>query len=277
MSPEQSLHAIVLAIVQGITEFLPVSSSGHLVLVPWALGWEDFGFGFDIALHVGTLVAVLVYFRREWVDLVKGLGSLLRFKSRNVDDSGGRKLALLVILGTIPAVIAGIAGKSAVEGVFRNPLIIGILLILNGLLLLVAERTGRRILDILRLHWPDALIVGCAQILGLLPGISRSGVTIGAGLARNMRREASARFSFLLAAPLILGSGLLESLDLIRGRETVDIPWALFLVGALVSGVTAALCIAWLLRFLRRGTLLPFIVYCLALGVTVVAVRLVTS
>ena len=269
MLTQHGLQAIVLAIVQGITEFLPISSSGHLVLTSWLFGWDDLGFGFDIALHAGTLVAVLVYFRQEWVLMFRGIQSLALSKGKASSNPNHEKLALFVILGTIPAVIAGLLTKNAIEEHLRQPLAVGLLLIGTGTLLFVGERFGKRVVALTKMRLPDALTIGMAQMLGLLPGISRSGVTITAGLLRGMNREAAARFSFLLAAPLILGAASLETVELIRDGSNMNVSWIWFVIGASISAITALVCIRWLLRFLRRGTLKPFSAYCLVVGIGV--------
>lgn len=254
------LQTILLALVQGITEFLPISSSAHLILVPVITGWPDQGLAFDVAVHLGSLVAVIVYFRHELARMtLAGLGS---FAGRWSPDA---KLAWAVVLGTIPVVIAGLLGKEYVEGVLRGPLVIGTTAILFGLLLWWADVTGKRQRDEFTVGWRDALLVGLAQALALIPGTSRAGITITAGLMLGLTREAAARFSFLLSIPTLLASNVLIGRDLLRESAPVDW-WGLGL-GAIVAAVSAYTCIHLFIRLLARTGMLPYVIYRVLLGV----------
>ncbi len=208
-------QALVLGIVQGLTEYLPVSSSAHLVLVPWALGWEfdpDAAFAFDVLVQMGTLVAVIAYF---WKDLVHMLRATLRaLVHREAIQDPYVRLAGLIVLGTIPAVIAGVALKDIVEAAFGSPLATSGFLLVTAALLLAAERIGKRLRPLETATWRDAVWIGLAQALALFPGLSRSGATISAGLLRGFDRPGSARFSFLLSIPVMIGAGVLTLGDL---------------------------------------------------------------
>jgi undecaprenyl-diphosphatase len=264
-------QAVVLAIVQGLTEFLPISSTAHLTLFPWFLHWQDPGLTFDVALHAGTLLAVLAYFWRMWVDMVvaaAGLGSRTAPETRQ-----HRKLFWFIVAGTIPGALAGYLFEHAAETRFREPVVIGTALIVVGLVMWAGERwqTGVVILD--RIGLADSLTIGAAQAFAVIPGVSRSGITMAAGLFRSMTRESAARFSFLLSTPLIAGAALKKGLEVRHEGLPVDMRLP-FLIGILVSAVVGYLVIAALLRFLERGTFKPFIIYRIALGLLVLAFAL---
>ena len=259
-------HLIALALLQGITEFLPISSSAHLILVPQLLGWQDQGLGFDVAVHVGTLSAVVLYFRRELVAMARDWGASLR--SRRLTDEG--RLAWAVIAGTIPVGICGLLFKDSVETTLRSPLVIAATTIGFGLLLWWADRRGARRRGEYTLGWRDVLVIGVAQAVALVPGTSRSGITITAGLMVGLTRSAAARFSFLLSIPVIALAGMLEVVDIARGGESLAVP--VVLLAAVTSGVTAYLCIHFFLRLLEQVGLFPFVVYRLLLGALLFAV-----
>jgi len=258
-------HAVVLALLQGLTEFLPISSSAHLVLVPVVTGWPDQGLAFDVAVHVGTLGAVLLYFRREVLAMARdwGLSILLR------RPTGESRLAWAVLWGTVPAALAGLLLDDLAETSLRSPLVIALATIGFGLLLGWADRSGRRNRNEHQLAWRDVLVIGLAQALALIPGTSRSGITMTAGLALGLGREAAARFSFLLSIPIILLAGGYKGLQLATAAEAVD--WTPIVVGALVSGASAYLCIHWFLRLLERIGMMPFVIYRLLLGILLLA------
>ncbi|HEV8414988.1 MAG TPA: undecaprenyl-diphosphatase UppP [Bryobacteraceae bacterium] len=268
------LHAIILGIIQGLTEFLPVSSSAHLALIPWLLGWNDQGLSFDIALHVGTVLAVIVYFFRDWIQVIaEGFGI-----SIGSDPAIRRnpKLLWLLVLGSIPAGIAGLLVKDLAENVWRNnQYLIGSMLILVGLFMWWADRQGSRRKDLGNVSATDSLSIGAAQALALVPGVSRSGITICAGLLRNLDRETAARFSFLLATPAIAGAAAKDAWDLMRhGGGMAGIPHDLrmaLLVGVIVSAITGALTIQFFLNFLRRRSLSFFVWYRVIFGIIVIA------
>jgi undecaprenyl-diphosphatase len=258
------LHAVVLALVQGLTEFLPISSSAHLILAPWVLGWPDQGLAFDVVVHLGTLTAVCVYFRADLAGVVAGW---LRGVARR-DASGPARLGWMLILGTIPVGLAGLALKDWVETVARNPHLIAATSIGFGLLLWAADRLGRRVRPVERLAWSDVLVVGLAQAVALVPGVSRSGSTMTAGLAMGLTRDAAARFSFLLSIPVIALSGGLEVVELIRSGagEAALLPMA---VGFAVSAGSAYLCIRLFLRYLESHGMGVFVAYRVLLGLAI--------
>lgn len=268
------LQALFLGVLQGATEFLPVSSSGHLVLVPWLLGWQSPGLAFGAVVHWGTAVAVIAYFWRDWLTLIRaGILSLdtvlpRRWKGSLADKAAGGGqgvLAWLILLATVPGVLLGYFLDDFFEAMFGRPAAAAGFLLVTAALLITAERMGRRVRGMRDLEWPDALVIGFGQALAIFPGISRSGATIAAGLARGVRREPAARFSFLLATPIILGAGLLQVTDLARsGGLTAQAP--VLVVGFLVSAVVGFGCIHFLLRYLQRRRLYPFAVYCALFG-----------
>jgi undecaprenyl-diphosphatase len=262
------LHALLLGLLQGATEFIPISSSGHLVLVPWLLGWPEAGLAFDTIVHWGTLLAVVVTF---WRDLVLLTWAWLRgWRTRSWPDPEGR-VAWLLLLGTLPAVALGLLLEEWFEALFTTPSAVSAFLIATGVLLMVSERLGRRESGEEQLRWWDALLVGLGQAAAIAPGISRSGATMATGLLRGLRREAAARFSFLLAIPVILGAGLLQLAKLaISGEANGEwLPLALGFVTAAASGYV---CIRFLLGYLRRRSLYPFGLYCCAAGLVTLSV-----
>jgi len=258
------LQAFALAFLQGVTEFLPVSSSAHLILMPVVLGWEDQGQAFDVAVHLGTLFAVVGFYRRDVFRLVVAWVASVT-KKQNSDDS---QLAWSVIIATIPVGLVGLAISDGVDHLLRSPLVIAVATILFAVLLAWASRqaTERRI----TLTIKEALIVGCFQALALIPGTSRSGITITAGLLLGLTRGQAARFSFLLSIPVIVLAGLLKTIELYQ--SSVPVVWEFMAVGVVVSAVVAYLSIAWFLRFLERVGVMPFIWYRIILGLVLLAV-----
>jgi undecaprenyl-diphosphatase len=276
-------QAIVLAIVQGLAEFLPISSTAHLVLFPWLLGWNDPGFTFDIALHAGTLVAVLAYFWRYWIEMLKlvlGIGGNKAGTAAGSGDTAkagavtllgeNRKLFWYLVVATIPAGIAGWRFEHAAEEQLRSPLIIGWALIIVGLLMWAGERLGSRQRDLGQVGLMDSLLVGVGQAFSVIPGVSRSGSTMTVGLFRGMTRETSARFSFLLSTPIIAGAALKKALELRHSGLPAEMRLP-FLVGVLISAVVGYLVIGILIRYLERRTFTVFVVYRVVLGVIVLA------
>lgn len=272
------LHAIILGIIQGLTEFLPVSSSAHLALIPWLLGWSDQGLSFDIALHVGTVLAVIVYFFRDWVQVIaEGFGMSIGNTLGN-DPAIRRnpRLLWLLVLGSVPAGIAGLLVKDLAENVWRNnQYLIGSMLILVGLFMWWADHQGSRKKDLGNVSALDSITIGAAQALALVPGVSRSGITICAGLLRNLDRATAARFSFLLATPAIAGAAAKDAWDLMRhGGGIAGIPADMrtaLLVGVIVSAITGALTIQFFLNFLRKRSLSFFVWYRVIFGIIVIA------
>jgi undecaprenyl-diphosphatase len=288
------IQALFLGILQGATEFLPVSSSGHLVLVPWLLGWPAAGLAFDALVHWGTAAAIVVYFWRDWVALiraaVRSLIGFARSRARQTPAGDGTadpqaavqssaertqaRLAWLIILGTVPAALAGWLLQDFFEGMFARPVAAATFLLVTAALLAASERLGRQERDLDTLTWRDALLVGLAQALAILPGLSRSGATIAAGLARGLKREQAARFSFLLATPIIIGAGLLKLVDLAQvGDLAAQAP--VLVVGFLAASLVGFGCIYFLLRYLQRRRLYPFAIYCAIAGVACLLVALV--
>ena len=256
--------------VQGITEFLPISSSAHLALAPWLLGWPEHGLVFDIALHAGTLAAIFLYFWRDLLQIVaQGLG--LRY-GKDQELARNPRLLWLIGLATVPAGVAGLLFESYAENAWHsNYVLMGSMLVAVGVLMLVAEKFGKRSKDIGRLSFADAMVIGASQALAIVPGTSRSGITLTAGLFRNLDRAASARFSFLLSTPVIAAAAAKAFWDLHRhGGIPADMRVA-FLVGVLVSGITGCAVIALLLRYLRTHTLKFFVYYRVIFGIMVIA------
>jgi undecaprenyl-diphosphatase len=266
------LQAIILAIVQGLTEFLPISSSAHLILIPWLCGWMEPGVAFDVALHMGTLVAVLVYFLRDWVELLlAGFGIRSNFVGTSEEFAWKRRVFWLLVVGTIPGAVVGAVFEKTIEEKLQQPVLIACLLIIVGLLMWWAEHASRLERHIPQLNWGDAATIGTAQALALFPGVSRSGITITAGLLRRLTRESAARFSFLLSTPLIAGAGLKELPKLIQQRHAgaMNLPLSTLLLAITVSAITGYLVIAFFLRYLQTRTLKLFIVYRILFGIVV--------
>ncbi|MDN4503530.1 undecaprenyl-diphosphate phosphatase [Alteromonadaceae bacterium BrNp21-10] len=259
-----TLEVIILAIIQGITEFLPISSSGHLILPSALFGWDNQGLAFDVAVHVGSLLAVLIYFRADIQKLTVAWFSSLG--GRVTEQS---KLAWWVIIATIPAVIAGFLGKALVVEYARSALVIACTTIGFGLLLWYADYRAKQNKNIYQLTWKSAIFVGLMQVWALIPGTSRSGITMTAGLMAGLDRESAARFSFLLSIPTILGAGLLLSLDLVSSSDPVD--WQAMLIGMLLSFISAYICITLFLSWISKIGMLPFVIYRLILGVILLA------
>ncbi len=267
------IHAIILGIIQGLTEFLPVSSSAHLLILPKIMDWRNFGLAFDVALHAGTTISLLIYFARDIRDI---LSAMLRWDN----SPRGRQLRHLgwaVGISCIPAGIVGLTLQKEIETVFRSPLISGINLIVFGIILYLADHrcSQRRSMD--EITFKDAILIGIFQALALIPGVSRSGITITGGLFKGFRRDEAARFSFLMISPLVLGATILEAIEL-HAKLTAAGQWQQYLsnglpvliVGTLVSLVIGVLCIKYFLHFLKKFPLDVFVLYRLILGIAVI-------
>lgn len=252
------IQAISLALLQGFTEFLPISSSAHLILLPVLVGWEDQGLAFDVAVHVGTLSAVVAYYRKDLIQISKAWFTSIITK----ENSDNAKLAWYVVLGTIPVGLAGISLSNKIETVLRSPLVIAAATIIFAIVLWFAEKKAPEKRDTIKLI--DALVVGLFQALALIPGTSRSGITITAGLLTGLKREQAARFSFLLSIPVIALAGILKTLELYRSAEAVN--WLFIGIGISLSALVAYLSIAWFLKLLEKVGMLPFVYYRFALG-----------
>lgn len=252
-------QALVLGVVQGLAEFLPISSSAHLALAPWLFGWPEPGLGFDVALHVGTLVAVLVYFRREWLRLLAAAWDIAR--TRRIETVEHRRVLFLVI-ATIPGALGGLALQNYAETVFRAPVLIASALIVMGIILWVVDLASPENRPLCTMRWYDSLLIGIAQVLALIPGVSRSGGTITAALALRFDRDSAATFSFLMSMPIIAGAALVEVPDVLRNGG-LGLPLVIGVLAAAVSGWAA---IALLLRFVRRNSYGVFAAYRIVLG-----------
>lgn len=265
---EDVFRAIVLGIVQGLTEFLPISSSGHLVVVRRLFHWsETDSLTFDVGLHVGTTIAVLAYFWREWLAMAR---SVLLWVTRRAEPSRIRHsydahIFALIVLGSIPVAITGLLLESWLEENVRDPVVIGCTLIVFGLVLFAAERFSRATRTIDQATWIDAVFIGVAQACSLVPGVSRSGFTMSAGLFRGFTREDAARYSFLLSTPAIGGAALLKFSEA-AGDGTLNDNLVPILVGAVVSGIVGLLAIAGLLKLIQTRSFTPFVVYRVVVG-----------
>lgn len=258
------IHVIVLALVQGLTEFLPVSSSAHLILVPILSDWPDQGLAFDVAVHAGTLTAVVLYFRAELIKMFIEWSASLHGK--HTPDS---RLAWAVLLGTIPVGLAGLLFKDFIADNLRSPLVIAVTTIVFGVLLWFADTRKDLKRDEHELRWKDILIIGVAQAIALIPGTSRSGITITAALMLGLNRQAAARFSFLLSIPVIVLAGGVETLEYMKVASTQDVNF--LLMGAMISAVSAYLCIHYFLKMLEKVSMLPFVIYRIILGIVLFA------
>jgi undecaprenyl-diphosphatase len=268
---QQLIQAIVLGVIQGLTEFLPISSSGHLIVVPVLLGWHDpfiESLAFSVMLHVATLAALLIYFARDWIRLIPA--GLAAIRDRSFKDDPDRRLAWLLAATTIPAVIVGVALNDLIETVFRESRLVAMTLVAGAIILWLADRIGSRTRPIERLTFGQALGIGAAQALALIPGVSRSGISISAGLFAGLDREAAARFAFLMATPITAGAGLWEARKILAGEAGVDLPLAPLLAGMLASLLAGLLAIAVLLRYLRSHGVGIFVAYRLVLAALVV-------
>jgi undecaprenyl-diphosphatase len=281
------LQAIVLGIVQGLTEFIPISSSAHLVIIPWLFNWNDpalESLTFDVALHLGTLVALLAFFWSDWIRLVKsGVASIVE---RSIGDSIDRKLAWYLVIGTIPGGVVGLLFEHKIEDLFHpsdgaivssSMIWMAVIIALLGALLFLAERLAKHERRMNGLTFKDCILIGLSQALAIFPGVSRSGATITTGLALGLERETAARFSFLLSAPIIAGAGLKSLWDIYKGIHSGAIPGSelvLFPIGFVAAAISGYFCIKYLLRFLQNNPTNVFVYYRWALAILVVGVAL---
>jgi undecaprenyl-diphosphatase len=264
------IQAVVLGLVQGATEFIPVSSSGHLVLVPWLFSWPSPGLAFDTVLHLGTLLAVLAVF---WPDFISLAGAWWRSIAQRDLDAAEARLAWWIIVATLPAALMGMLWEEQFEALFHSPLHVSVLLLVTGLWLVLAERLGGKDREAEDMSWWQSLLIGVAQGCAIAPGISRSGATIGSGLLLGLRRDVATRFSFLLATPIILGAGLLQVKRLLElpKLDTSLPPLALGFGAAFLSGYA---CIRFLLSYVKVRSLAVFAVYCWLFGLSTIAIYL---
>jgi|TARA_B100000809_G_scaffold242059_1_gene265798 undecaprenyl-diphosphatase len=267
------IQVSLLAILQGLTEFLPISSSGHLLLPSLLLGWADQGLSFDVAVHVGSLLAVIGYFRSDIRRLL--LAWLLSLHSGK--SSADSKLAWLLLIATLPAGITGLLFSDVIELYARSVIIAAVASIIFALLLLWSDRVGKYRKELFDLNWKQALFIGIAQTLALIPGTSRSGVTMTAALFCNLNRQAAARFSFLLAIPIIVASGLLKFIEVLNSDAGVGVAghWQTLMYAAGISALVAFSCIHFFLRLIESIGFLPFVIYRIVLGCVLLAVYFV--
>lgn len=260
-------HALVLGAFQGFSEILPISSSAHLILIPWFLKWPPSGLTFDVALHLGTFIALSIYFRNDIHEMIISFFSAI--KSRSL-DTPSRRLPFIIIAASIPAAVVGKSFEDSIEAIFRSsPLLIAFFLIGFGILLGLADRFGRKQLALDQTTAVSGMVVGIFQCLALIPGVSRSGITITAGLLLGFSREAAARFSFLLSLPIVAGAAVLKTIHLVRaGIPTEDL--LPMLVGITASCITGYISVAFLLRFVQKRSIAPFVWYRLIVGLVVI-------
>ena len=258
------LQAVILGLAQGLGEFLPISSSAHLVLIPWILRWTDPGLIFDVALHVGTLVAVVLYFWRDWCQLIiKGFTDIRSVKGR---------LFWYLVAASVPGAIGGFLLEKKAETVFRSPILIALMLILMGIVLYWADRRGSKKIEINHITFGTSLCIGISQVLAIIPGVSRSGITMTTGLLMGLTREGAARFSFLLSTPIIFGAAMAKLPGVISNPSVITVDFA---IGMAVSCITGIASIGFLLRYVQTKNFLPFAWYRFALGAVVIMIAAV--
>ena len=253
------IQAIILGVIQGLTEFIPVSSSGHLIAVPRLMGWQDMGLSFDVALHLGTLVAVIAYFRKDWVRILSGFIG----RRRHTQITAESRLLIPILVACVPAAIVGYLWDDFIEQTLRQWYWVAGALVLIAFVMLAAERVSKRTRSLAEMNYVDYVIIGCAQALALFPGVSRSGITITAGLFRDIERATAARFSFLMSTPIIVGAGVLKLKDVFQAGLPAD-EVVLFVVGFVAAALSGYAAIRFLMNYLRRASLNVFIVYRIA-------------
>jgi undecaprenyl-diphosphatase len=267
------IQIVILALVQGLTEFLPISSTAHLYLSSWLLGWQTESLSFDIMLHLGTLIAVVLYFFRDWLQIIgQAFGMNV---GRSNELSQNRALLWLLAIGSIPVGLAGLLFNKQAETTWRNPFVMGVMLIAIGIVMWIAEDKGRLQRDLGTIDLPDSLAIGLAQAIAVVPGCSRSGITISAGLFRNLTRESAARFSFLLSTPAIAAAAAKALYDIHKEHGLHQLLQTDFLVGVAVSALSGCVVIAWFLRYLRSAGLRPFVYYRIVFGIIVLALAFI--
>ena len=258
------LQAVILGLAQGLGEFLPISSSAHLVLIPWFLGWTDPGLAFDVALHLGTLVAVVIYFWKDWLRLI-----VMGFSdARSVEG----RLFWYLVVASVPGAIGGYLLEKKAETVFRSPILIGVMLILMGILLYWADRKSAKKIEMNQITFGTSLLIGISQVLAIIPGVSRSGVTMTTGLLRGVTREGAARFSFLLSTPIIFGAAMVKLPGVISNPCGIT---PNFVISTMVSFIAGIVSIGFLLRYVQTKNFLRFAWYRFMLGVLVIVVTMV--
>lgn len=256
-------QAIIYGIIQGLGEFLPISSTAHITLLPWLLGWQDPGLDFDIALHMGTLIAVVIFFWKDWIRLIKA-------GFTDAGSSEGR-LFWYILLACVPGGIFGVLFEDQISTTFRNPILIGVMLIAMGILLYIADRFYESRVELKEIGLKRSLIIGVSQALAMFPGVSRSGITMAAGRSMSVKREDAARFTFLLSTPFIFLSGVYKAKDLV----SVSVDAVPFIAAIITSAIVGALSIKFLLDYLKRRGFGIFAVYRFIIGAAVIAIALV--
>jgi len=258
------LQAVILGLAQGLGEFLPISSSAHLVLIPWLFRWTDPGLTFDVALHVGTLVAVVIYFWKDWWQLIiKGFTDARSVKGR---------LFWYLAAASVPGALSGFLLEDKAETVFRSPILIATMLILMGILLYWADRRSTKKIEINNITFGTSIFIGISQALAIVPGVSRSGITMTTGLLVGLNREGAARFSFLLSTPIIFGAAMVKLPGVISNSSVINVNFA---IGMLVSCITGIASIGFLLRYVQTKDFLPFVWYRFILGAVVIMIAMV--
>lgn len=260
------LQSILLGIIQGLTEFIPISSSGHLVIIPYLFGWEipeQAAFIFDVLVQVATLLAIITYF---WGDLIRIIAAMIQgLKTREAMKNPDSRTGWFLILATIPAGVLGFLLQDAVALAFTSIIATGIALLLTAILLIIAERVGKRNRDIEQLTWIDAIWIGFFQVLAIFPGLSRSGATIAGGMTRDLRRPASARFAFLMSLPIMLAAGVLATFDLLQVENLTSL-LPVYIPGFITAAIVGYIAIRWLITYLNRHSLYIFVAYCAVVG-----------
>ena len=269
------VQALVMGIVQGLTEFLPVSSSGHLIIVPWLFGWDDAfinSLAFSVMLHLGTLIALLIYFREDWLRLIPAGFAAIR--DRSLEDDADRKLAWLLVAATIPAAIVGALFSDFFETQVREIGLVAVTLVVGGVILWVADHVGKQTRNVDDVTFPLAVGIGAAQTIALIPGISRSGISISAGRFAGLDRESAARFAFLMATPITAGAIIFEARKLLTGEAGVAVEVVPLIVGLVASLVSGVIAIRFMLGYLRTRSLDVFVLYRFILAAVVLIVWL---
>ncbi len=271
--------AAIMGIIQGLTEFLPISSSAHLILVPWFLRWAPEGIAFDVALHLGTAISVLVFFWNDWVQLARE--AIIGIFTGAPLSNHYRRLAWYLVVGSIPAAVVGIVLEETVESKLRSPLITVFTLSILAIVLFFAERKSKQNRTLEKFTWGDSLWIGMSQAIALIPGVSRSGITITTAMFRNSDRTSAARFSFLLSTPVIVGAALLQGWKLFKTvrhpvANGVEMHWTILIVGVVAAALTGFLCIKFFLRYLQTKSFTPFVVYRILLAAVVLIYYLKT-
>lgn len=267
-------QAIILGAIQGLTEFIPVSSSGHLIAIPYLMHWNYQGKAFDVAVHLGTLLALVAYYRRDWISILSGFfAHVFKHKPYEKDDAVGGRLFVPIVIACIPAAVVGVKWNDLIENKLSMWYVVAPALVVFGVLMFLADRMGKKQRDITRMTYTDYITIGLAQAVALIPGVSRSGITITAGLFRNLDRSAAARFSFLLSTPIIFGAGMKALLDAFKAGIPAE-EWAVFGWGFASAAIFGYIAIHFLINFLKKNSLNAFVIYRIVFAALMVGVFL---